>query len=718
MKFKKSIIATAILLASANFAVAADLSWKDSTDFDFDHQYEYDGPAQGMYFQTTDTTDRLDNDKIVSVSGNPNATLGQHTTSIFEATKDNTSVHNSGTMYVIGNGTYAQAMGGYGKNVEVVNEENGVIYVDGTGSPLTDGYGDVEGYPFRVKGISLDGATGINKGTIIVKNAVAMAANTSKDNIQSLTNTGTIRVYEGGVGIGSIKTSSVIENKDGGSIIVSNGGTGILVDALNGTTPETSYTKTINNTANIIALDEESIAIDASASIAEVAVNLSGESHIRGKVVLSENTSNLKASNLSQAESIDLVNGAKSVTVEKSDLTINQKYGALTIGTLKTSEATSHFKLSEVGTAESPILTITDLAEGANVDYGYTGVVSDALQKGEVSSKDLLDNIKVEGQSAEKASMDQGLMGDAGYVDETGFHATRTNDLLRSAQDLAITNALMWRSQLTNLTDRMGTLRTTPDAAGVWARYNNGRLDGQGIQHDYNTVELGVDKRIADNVTIGFSFDYTKGDTDLSAGSSDNNTYTVGFYGSYFNESGCFLDTMLKIGRIDADYDFRTSAGKESADYMLTGAIFGIETGHRWNIQNYFIEPQVQLTYSHLRAENYTSSIGRDVKFDDMSSLIGRVGVMAGMQFAENRGSAYVKASYNHDFLGDVEGNYEFNGSVRTFDDELDDNWGEVSLGASYQVTDSVNTFVDVGTGFGGDIDQKWRVNLGARYVF
>ena len=718
MKFKKSIIATAILLASANFAVAADLSWKDSTDFDFDHQYEYDGPAQGMYFQTTDTTDRLDNDKIVSVSGNPNATLGQHTTSIFEATKDNTSVHNSGTMYVIGNGTYAQAMGGYGKNVEVVNEENGVIYVDGTGSPLTDGYGDVEGYPFRVKGISLDGATGINKGTIIVKNAVAMAANTSKDNIQSLTNTGTIRVYEGGVGIGSIKTSSVIENKDGGSIIVSNGGTGILVDALNGTTPETSYTKTINNTANIIALDEESIAIDASASAADVAVNLSGQSHIEGKVVLSASTSNLNASNLSQAESIDLVNGAKTVTIENSDLTINQKYGALTIGTLTTSEATSHFKLSEVGTAESPILTITDLAEGANVDYGYTGVVSDALQKGEVSSKDLLDNIKVEGQSAEKASMDQGLMGDAGYVDETGFHATRTNDLLRSAQDLAITNALMWRSQLTNLTDRMGTLRTTPDAAGVWARYNNGRLDGQGIQHDYNTVELGVDKRIADNVTIGFSFDYTKGDTDLSAGSSDNNTYTVGFYGSYFNESGCFLDTMLKIGRIDADYDFRTSAGKESADYMLTGAIFGIETGHRWNIQNYFIEPQVQLTYSHLRAENYTSSIGRDVKFDDMSSLIGRVGVMAGMQFAENRGSAYVKASYNHDFLGDVEGNYEFNGSVRTFDDELDDNWGEVSLGASYQVTDSVNTFVDVGTGFGGDIDQKWRVNLGARYVF
>lgn len=43
MKFQKSIIATAILLASANFAVAADLSWKDSTDFDFEAQYKHEG---------------------------------------------------------------------------------------------------------------------------------------------------------------------------------------------------------------------------------------------------------------------------------------------------------------------------------------------------------------------------------------------------------------------------------------------------------------------------------------------------------------------------------------------------------------------------------------------------------------------------------------------------------------------------------------------------
>lgn len=591
-----------------------------------------------------------------------------------------------------------------GKDQTATNAENGLIYVKGT----TDGFWQVKAM------IAQNGGTIVNDGTIVANNAYGMMiTNTDRNKLE---NHGTIIVLNNGVAMdfagnkngsnvtyGSvINTGDLIVQGDGDlkAIRIAEGAKGVQF------TNEGLISAT-GSQAKAISVENE-----------DVTVTLQKGSQVNGLVDLEKDTA-LNVTDLESAQTISLNDYAGDVTVTNSNVTFEQgSDSALQIKSVETVKGSASFKLNAAGNEAKPVLTIGKVEDGSNVNYGYTASVSDDLQAGNVVASDLLDGIKVNGNSVEKASLEQGYMGDEGYVDKNGFHVTRTNDLLRSAQDLAITNALMWRSQLTNLTDRMGTLRTTPDVAGVWARYNNGRLDGQGIQHDYNTVELGVDKRIADNVTIGFSFDYTKGDTDLSAGSSDNNTYTVGFYGSYFNESGCFLDTMLKIGRIDADYDFRTSAGKESADYMLTGAIFGIETGHRWNIQNYFIEPQVQLTYSHLRAENYTSSIGRDVKFDDMSSLIGRVGVMAGMQFAENRGSAYVKASYNHDFLGDVEGNYEFNGSVRTFDDELDDNWGEVSLGASYQVTDSVNTFVDVGTGFGGDIDQKWRVNLGARYVF
>lgn len=591
-----------------------------------------------------------------------------------------------------------------GKDQTATNAKNGLIYVKGT----TEGFWKVKAM------IAQNGGTIVNNGTIVADNAYGMMITNTDGN--TLENHGTIVVLNNGVAMdfagnkdGSNVTSGSVINT--GDLIVQGDGDLKAIRIADG-----AEGVEFTNKGLISATGSQAKAI--SVENEGVTVTLTEGSQVNGLVDLYEDTA-LNVTKLNSAQTISLNDYAGDVTVTESNVTFEQgSDSALKIKSVKTDKGSASFKLNAAGNEKNPVLTIGTVGEGSNVNYGYTASVSDDLQAGNVVASDLLDGIQVNGKSVEKASLEQGLMGDEGYVDKNGFHVTRTNDLLRSAQDLAITNALMWRSQLTNLTDRMGTLRTTPDAAGVWARYNNGRLDGQGIQHDYNTVELGVDKRIADNVTIGFSFDYTKGDTDLSAGSSDNNTYTVGFYGSYFNESGCFLDTMLKIGRIDADYDFRTSAGKESADYMLTGAIFGIETGHRWNIQNYFIEPQVQLTYSHLRAENYTSSIGRDVKFDDMSSLIGRVGVMAGMQFAENRGSAYVKASYNHDFLGDVEGNYEFNGSVRQFDDELDDNWGEVSLGASYQVTDSVNTFVDVGTGFGGDIDQKWRVNLGARYVF
>ena len=583
------------------------------------------------------------------------------------------------------------------------NAENGLIYVKGT----TEGF-------WKVKAMmAQNGGKIVNKGTIVADNAYGMMITNTDGN--TLENHGTIIVLNNGVAMDFAGSSA--SNVNSGSVI----NTGDLIVQGDGDLKairiaEGAKGVQFTNEGLISATGSQAKAI--SVENEDVTVTLQKGSQVNGLVDLEMDTA-LNVTDLESAQTISLNDYAGVVTVTNSNVTFEQgSDSALQIESVETDKGSASFKLNAAGNEANPVLTIGKVEGGSNVNYGYAASVSDDLQAGKVVASDLLGGIQVDGNSVEKASLEQGYMGDEGYVDKNGFHVTRTNDLLRSAQDLAITNALMWRSQLTNLTDRMGTLRTTPDAAGVWARYNNGRLDGQGIQHDYNTVELGVDKRIADNVTIGFSFDYTKGDTDLSAGSSDNNTYTVGFYGSYFNESGCFLDTMLKIGRIDADYDFRTSAGKESADYMLTGAIFGIETGHRWNIQNYFIEPQVQLTYSHLRAENYTSSIGRDVKFDDMSSLIGRVGVMAGMQFAENRGSAYVKASYNHDFLGDVEGNYEFNGSVRQFDDELDDNWGEVSLGASYQVTDSVNTFVDVGTGFGGDIDQKWRVNLGARYVF
>lgn len=697
---KHTILASALLLAFGTASAADIPSWVEPIDDSKLIQEKSPVEAEntwkgGNYSVTTD-----------SISGN-GAGITHITSNEFVM---------SGNTWLVNNSTSNRVYGAMVRNgADAANEGN--IYVQGN----TDNY-------WMTKAVLVEGTGSFtNSNLIYVKNGYGIMAQAGTGG-QTLTNDGTIVVEGLGVAMdmaGNNKTSTSVSGE------MTNRGDIFLIANEDTATPGEGNIPLIAvriaedgegkfvNTGNIFADGQVAIYVDDK-SVGNII--LQGKSHVEGLVDLNDK-SDLTITELESAQTIQLADEVKQVSVTNSSVTFEQgSDSVLHIQSLTNSASDVGFKLRTVGNQEAPVLTI-EAVTGGSVDVGYAGNVSDDLLGGNVSQNNLFDGVSIANKQPDSVTVDQGLMGDEMVLtkDANGnivSRVTRTNDLLRSAQDLAITNALMWRSQLTNLSDRMGTLRTAPETAGVWARYNNGRLDGMGIEHDYNTVELGVDKRIADNVTIGFSFDYTKGDTDLSAGSSDNNTYTVGFYGSYFNESGCFLDTMLKIGRIDADYDFRTSAGKESADYMLTGAIFGIETGHRWNIQNYFIEPQVQLTYSHLRAENYTSSIGRDVKFDDMSSLIGRVGVMAGMQFAENRGSAYVKASYNHDFLGDVEGDYELSGIKRTFDDELDDNWGEASIGASYQVTDSINTFVDAGMGFGGDIDQKWRFNVGARYMF
>ena len=417
---------------------------------------------------------------------------------------------------------------------------------------------------------------------------------------------------------------------------------------------------------------------------------------------------------------IDLADGAGAINL--IDSTVQFELGtenSLKVASLSTdANSKASFKLSRMGTEQEKVLDVT--AVTGDGDVGYTGNVSDELAGG-ADEVDLFSGVNLGDQTLEQVSVDEGIYGDGAVYTQNADGSvvkttTSTNSLLTSAHDLAMANAYMWRSELTSLSDRMGTLRTLPETAGVWARYTGGSFDGDDFTHDYNTIEIGADISVGKNFLIGMSFDYTQGESDLAAGSADSDNYSVGFYGSYFNDNGCFLDAMFKIGSVDADYKLNNRFAEEG-DYTLTGVIFGIETGHRWTVNNWFIEPQLQLTYSNLASDSYRTNL-REVSFDTMESLIARVGVMSGLTFAQDKGSAYAKVSYNHDFLGDVEGDFTTDGVTRTFKDELDDNWGETSLGMNYRVNDSVNTFVDLGCTFGGDIDQDWRVNLGARYMF
>lgn len=663
----------------------------------------------------------------------------------FLSTAKGDIVTNNGSIWVLADRIPGNKLGQYASGIlasggkKGVNAEGAVIYVHSDNNDEEDNYE-------AAKGMVADASTGdattiVNKGTIYVKGGTGMlATSNAKDRKSEITNEGTIHVVNSGFGMS-------LGGKDASGVEMTNKGT-IIASGKNayGITASDATDGTVTNEGTIIATDG-AIAISSGRwnKDVEFSLILKGNSHVEGVIELGKG-SELTVEDLARAETIVLssvtpekanaLNDATcegcnvgSVTVKNSNLTIrsSDESQTLKIGLIKTKEnGSTTFEFDSVGSKEKPLLDVDTVGEKAVVKFNYTGTVTDKLASGSVKAEALFDGISLgDNATPERITTSDGLWASASVHEKKGDEITSTysgpSSLITSTTDLALMNGLVWRSQLTNLSDRMGTLRTMPQAAGAWARYNNGRLDGRGLEYDYSTIEVGFDAPVSSNFLVGVSFDYTIGDTDLNAGSADNDVYTLGLYGTYYGDNGGFVDLMAKIGRIDNEYNVANSAGSEKGDYMMTGAIVGVEAGHRFDLaHNMFVEPQVQLSYSWLRATDYATNI-RSVDFETIESLVARVGVMGGMKFAENRGAAYLKASYNHDFLGNVDAAmYAVNGSGNSakISDELDDNWAEVSLGVSYSVTDTLNTFLDVGTGFGGDIDQKWRINFGARYAF
>lgn len=670
----------------------------------------------------------------------------------FLSTRDHDKVTNNGNIWVLADRIEDTDLGQYAAGIVAsggktgINAKDGIIYVH------SNNYGIETNYE-AAKGMAADASSGTktsitNSGTIYVEGGTGMLATSNPKQASALssekgsviTNEGTIHVINSGFGMSlGGNNASGVEMTNKGTIIASG-------KNAYGITASDATDGTVTNEGTIIATDG-AIAISSGRWNKDVDFRLilTGNSHVEGVIELGKG-SELTVENLARAETIVLssvtpekanaLNDATcegcnvgSVTVKNSNLTIrsSDESQTLKIGLIETKEnGSTTFEFNSVGSKDKLLLDVDKVGEDAAIKFNYTGTVTDKLANGSVKAEALFDGISLgDNATPERITTSDGLWASASVHEKKGDEITSTysgpSSLITSTTDLALMNGLVWRSQLTNLSDRMGTLRTMRQAAGAWARYNNGRLDGRGLEYDYSTIEVGFDAPVSSNFLVGVSFDYTIGDTDLNAGSADNDVYTLGLYGSYYGDNGGFVDLMAKIGRIDNEYTVSNTAGLEKGDYMMTGAIVGIEAGHRFDLaHNMFVEPQVQLSYSWLRATDYATNI-RSVDFETIESLVARVGVMGGMKFAENRGAAYLKASYNHDFLGNVDAAmYAVNGSGNSakISDELDDNWAEVSLGVSYSVTDTLNTFLDVGTGFGGDIDQKWRINFGARYAF
>ena len=313
------------------------------------------------------------------------------------------------------------------------------------------------------------------------------------------------------------------------------------------------------------------------------------------------------------------------------------------------------------------------------------------------------------------------------------IYGDKETAMMKGAKTAMVSNALVWRAENNDLMKRMGDLRLSEGESGIWAKYYGGKysMDGQNTNMSvrYNAYQVGYDKEVADGWKAGVALSYDDGSSSYGTGHADLKNTSLGLYGTWTGEDGQYVDLIAKYSRLENEYDVRNLYGhKLSGDYKTWGASLSAEYGKRFEGKNgMYVDPSVELTLGRMAgkdykaASDYLDAFGKAkdlyVHQDAFTSLIGRVGVRLGQKL--DNASYFVKLAAAHEFNGDFDSSYHVEGEPDgSTSISFSDTWFEAQLGGSVKLNDNSMVYASFERSFGGDVEQKWRVDAGLRWSF
>lgn len=401
---------------------------------------------------------------------------------------------------------------------------------------------------------------------------------------------------------------------------------------------------------------------------------------------------------------------------------INQTAGTFHVDTLNASNSKLTFNTTEKDGVKVETLTgDLKLEAGASVTekLGSAEKVADALDTviGGGAASTLKDNF-VGGEASDMTgawTYDAGT-GDVSYV------GSRLSPTLTAVTHANAANLAQWRYEVNHLSERLGDVRSQNGALGAWARvYGTDAKVSDSVSTKFtnNTIQVGGDAKVGDTWIVGAAFAYTDNSTDFSNGSADSDGYTLSVYGTAVLPTGSYLDLIGRVGRISTDIDVSTvTPFKASYDNTTVG--LSAEVGHRFDLsQIFYVTPQAELAYGRVFGDDYSGSNGMKVSQDDFDTLIARIGFQAGANFADNRGSIYLTASVNHDFLGDTDATASKAGAQdQKLKEDLGGTWFSYGIGAQFSTTNNLSFYGSLTRANGSDYQEDYHYSVGARYVF
>ena len=300
------------------------------------------------------------------------------------------------------------------------------------------------------------------------------------------------------------------------------------------------------------------------------------------------------------------------------------------------------------------------------------------------------------------------------------------SDIMKGARSAMMTSMLSWRDNAADIYSR-GTAVRDGAEEGAWARSFGGKAKYDGsstsMENSYWAGQVGYDRMLANGWTLGAAIDYRDGNaTYLNGGKGDNKLYSFGIYASKDLGDNAYLDMAVKAGKVENEYSVYNIIGQKlDGDYSTRGYSVSAQYSKRFGEETKgYVEPQLQLTWSHLDSESYNTHSGNNVmniRQDAFNSFVGRIGVQTGVE--TERGGLFAKLSVAHEFSGDVEGSYNANdGGLKTTKYDLGGTWSELTLGGSYKLSKCSNFYADITRSLSGDYQHQWKLNAGLNFSF
>ncbi|WP_283188131.1 autotransporter outer membrane beta-barrel domain-containing protein [Pseudomonas sp. PMCC200344] len=499
----------------------------------------------------------------------------------------------------------------------------------------------------------------------------------------------------------------------------------------------------VENVSSLVLNNDSRLTGDVSGA-ANGNVSMDNGSVLTGQI---NNISNVSISNMAQwqmttdstVQRLALDNGVVRMST-------NEQFQQLNVGDL--SGRGTFVMGTDLGNGNTDFLNVTGNASGQHqlqiTATGTTPVTAEAVKVGSIAAGDASFSL------GGRETVDAGAFVYRLAKEGQGLYLNPDKETVSTSSNTALALAGSARSVLNAegamLSDQLGdrSLSVRPQASmrsmndssvknlsnSVWVRtygnqYNVDNAYGDGYTQNQTGITGGADTVVDLGgrawVLGGFvGTSHTK--MDLKYGSSATvDSLNAGVYGSTFDvESGVFVNVMAKINQFDNKAKVTMSDGtRAKGDYKALGASGSVAVGKHIRLKDdYFVEPQVQVSTGVIQSESYTLDNGLEVKADTMRSFQGKVGVRGGRVITLDNGSLLepsLSTAVNHEFVKTNE--------VRINDESFDDDRASsaIEYGAGLKWTPAQRNWQvsgQVGGSKGTTVSQDWSGSLRLSYFF